>query len=290
MHALFSALWLVLPSAEPIPAAPAARPIALGGTNIVVHTYRPEGVEPKLLVLVFHGTLRNAGEYRDWAKPIAEKAHAIVAAPEFDSKRFTNADYNRGGLLDAKGALRPKEKWTFTRVRELADALRKDLGQPNLPYACIGHSAGGQFVDRLAAFADTGASRLVASNPSSWLLPTQDMDYGYGFGKLPGALANDDTLKRYLAAPVVIYLGTADTATTREQDDYLDVSTEAKRQGASRFERGRNAFKTARQVAKDRGWPCNWKLVEADGVGHVAADMFKHPRCLEALGVAGPAK
>jgi pimeloyl-ACP methyl ester carboxylesterase len=290
MHAILTTLLLVAPAAEPIPAAPASRPIALGGVDIQVHTCRPADAEPKLLVLVFHGTLRNASEYRDWAKPLVEKAHAVVAAPEFDAKRFSSADYNRGGLLDAKGGLRPKEKWTFTRVRELADVLRKDLGKPDLPYACIGHSAGGQFVDRLAAFADTGASRLVASNPSSWLLPTRDMAYGYGFGKLPDALAGDDVMRRYLAAPLVLYLGTADTATTKEQDEYLDISAEAKRQGASRFERGHNAFQKAHQLAKDRGWPCNWKLVEASGVGHVGAEMLKHPRCLEALGVTEPAK
>jgi hypothetical protein len=136
---------------------------------------------------------------------------------------------------------------------------------------------------RLAAFAPDGAVRIVAANAGSHLFPTREQPYGYGFGRLPEAAADDATLRRYLAAPLTLYQGTGDTATTREQDKHLDTSAEARKQGASRLERGRNAFKAAKDLAGQRGWAFGWRLVEADGVAHVAAEMFKHPQCDVAL-------
>lgn len=49
---------------------------------------------------------------------------------------------------------------------------------------------------------------------------------------------------------------------------------EAKAQGATRHERGLNAFKVARALAQTRGWPFNWRLVEVPGMGHRAKKML----------------
>jgi pimeloyl-ACP methyl ester carboxylesterase len=162
-------------------------------------------------------------------------------------------------------------------------AVRTAECRPVMPYYLIGHSAGGQFLVRLAAFAPGEAVRIVAANAGSHLAPTREQPYGYGFGRLPDEAASDATLRRYLAAPLTFYQGTGDTATTREQDQHLDTSAEAKKQGACRLERGRNTFRQAKELAERRGWEFRWRLVEADGVGHVAAEMFKHPKCADAL-------
>lgn len=283
MYSNLLTLLLLIPATPPIPSGPSERVVPTGSGDIKVHIYVPAEVQPKQLVLVFHGTLRNASEYRDWARPIADQLSAIVAAPEFDSKRFSSAAYHGGGLFSKDRVLQPKSKWTFHSVPEIAQAIKADLGQPNLPHSLIGHSAGGQFLHRLAAFSDPGAKVIVAANPGTLLFPTRDAKFSLGFGGLPDDISNDEAIKRYLAAPLVLYLGTADTATTKEQDEHLDVSPEAKKQGASRYDRGRALFRAAETLSKEKGWPIQWRVVEAPGIGHSAKEMFKHPRCLEAL-------
>ena len=55
------------------------------------------------------------------------------------------------------------------------------------------------------------------------------------------------------------------------------------RQGKTRYERGKNLFAQAQSLARDRGWPFHWRLVEADGIAHDAKSMFDHPNSTRAL-------
>lgn len=111
------------------------------------------------------------------------------------------------------------------------------------------------------------------------MFPTRDQDYSYGFGNLPDGLDDDGRLRPYLARPLTIYLGTADT----ERDEDLDTSAGADCQGRSRLERGRNAIRAAKDLAEEKGWEFGWRLVEASGVGHDHRAMFDHPMCAAAL-------
>jgi len=43
----------------------------------------------------------------------------------------------------------------------------------------------------------------------------------------------------------------------------------------------------AEALAKEKGWAFNWKKVEAPNVPHSSEEMFKHDRCLDALGWVG---
>jgi hypothetical protein len=54
-------------------------------------------------------------------------------------------------------------------------------------------------------------------------------------------------------------------------------------QGATRYERGLNAFRTAQARAQSSGWTFNWRLVELPGTGHSARKMFASPQASEAL-------
>jgi hypothetical protein len=47
--------------------------------------------------------------------------------------------------------------------------------------------------------------------------------------------------------------------------------------------RGRNAFRTATQMAQQRRWTIDWTLIEVPGVGHNAAAMFSAPQTAAAL-------
>ena len=111
------------------------------------------------------------------------------------------------------------------------------------------------------------------------VVPTRELPFGYGFGGLPPALANDEVLRAYLAAPLTLYLGTADTL----PDRHFDHTTTAMRQGPSRITRGRACFELARKLAADRQWRFNWRKVEIDGVGHSAARMFAGAQAGDAL-------
>ncbi len=222
---------------------------------------------------------RNADDYRDNAIKLADRIGALVAAPLFDSDRFPSRMYQRGGLVTKEGKALPKSQWTWTYVPKLADRIRKLAGRPDMPYYLIGHSGGGQFLERLAGFVATGAQRIVAANPGSYVFPSADMAYPYGFGGLPGELAGDEGLKKYLAQPLTIYLGTADN----KSDENLDESEQANAQGKTRFERGQNTFRAAEKLAKAKGWAFNWRLTQADGIGHDAKLMFSNAACDTAL-------
>lgn len=278
MSSTFLLTFLVVSQA--IPSGSARVEVTVEGKKLDIYTYKPKSYNlDSPMIMVFHGILRNADEYRDHAKGMGDKFDALIVAPRFDNERFPSRKYNRGGLLNADGSAAPKSDWTWSMIGPLANEIRALESRPDMKFYLIGHSAGGQFVGRLSGFVTTGATGLVCSNPSSYLLPTKDHDFGYGFGKLPEELATDQVMKAYLAQPLTIYLGTAD----HERDEDLDKSPEADRQGINRLERGRRAFAFAKNLAREKGWTFGWKMVEAEGVGHDHEKMFNHPACAEAL-------
>ena len=82
----------------------------LPDVSLTVYTYWPDCHDPGLL-LVFHGNSRTAERYRDYARPLADRACLIVFAPLFDADRFPNWAYHRGGLVHSRSA-RPADQWT----------------------------------------------------------------------------------------------------------------------------------------------------------------------------------
>jgi hypothetical protein len=92
-------------------------------------------------------------------------------------------------------------------------------------------------------------------------------------------MASDSELRRYLAQPMTLLLGTADVKVTPD----LDTRPPAMRQGANRHERGLNVFRAAQALAKDKGWQFNWKLDEVPGVGHSAPGMYGSAQAADAF-------
>src|SRR5947209_1037278 len=99
MPVSFLALFLLAADPTPIPAGSATLTLDVGKYPLKVNTYKPANYRDGPLVLVFHGVLRNADEYRDHAKVIADRCGGLVAAPEFDEARFPFWAYQRGGLV-----------------------------------------------------------------------------------------------------------------------------------------------------------------------------------------------
>lgn len=237
---------------------------SLMGTQLNIFTWRPAG-PPRLLLAVFHGLNRDAGPYRDNARALAERIGAIVVAPEFDAGRFSIDLYQRGGVAP-QGAFVPADKRTVDLIAPLIAWARAASGQPTLPHALLGHSAGGQFLSRVAAFAPTDATHVVIANPSTWVLPSVDDAVPYGFGGTPDP---EKALRAYLELPITALHGLDDTGTHN-----LSSEPEALAQGLNRLDRGRNTFAKAKAAAQARGLRFGWSYVEVPGVGHNAAEMF----------------
>jgi len=137
-----------------------------------------------------------------------------------------------GGVTS--GAASSTARWCRTRATSPAGwcstsstwcASRK--GVRPIAYSLFGHSAGGQFVDRLAAFVPTEARRIVVANAGSYVFPSLEINAPFGLGKVYSGTEGEAALRRYLAQPLTIYLGQGDT-----RDDERTDYPEALAQGA----------------------------------------------------------
>jgi len=255
---------------------------AVGGdTPLTVFTYSPPNCDRPALLFVFHGTNRNAREYRDKAKPLADRLCLVVFAPLFDHQHFPRWRYHRGGIIH-KGRSLPRSEWTIALVEDLVQWARKRVGRPTAPYYLFGHSAGAQFLSRVAALAPPlDAARIVIANSSSYVAPSVDESAPYGFGGLFAEAEAQKLVKHYLGLPITIYLGEADTGRR-----HLHNHPAARRQGKNRFDRGRNVYRAAMALAGQKGWTCNWRLVTVPRVGHSSRKMLAAPEALQAFASA----
>lgn len=262
-----------------VAAGKAIQRVDLGGIELDLFTYKPASWPGERMILVLHGVLRNAEEYRSDSVAMGDRFGALIVAPRFDAERFPSRKYQMGGVRLQDGTAAPAGERTYALIPKIAAKVRELEGKPSLRFWIVGHSAGGQFVMRMSAFQETGAMRHVAMNPGSDLFPSRELPFGYGFGGLPDELSDDAAIKRYLAAPLTIFLGTADD----RPDDYFDQSPNAMSQGSGRHQRGLACYWSAKALAVHKGWPFAWRLVEAPGVDHDHLKMFDDPACQQAL-------
>lgn len=219
-------------------------------------------------VIVVHGVLRDADYYYDTGVIAANAAHALdstlVIAPQFVEKSELAGHavspqtlYWNGTWPGGSDAIAPAPISTYdvfdAMVARLSDAARF----PRLrEIAIVGHSAGGQIVQRYAVVGnapqlDGGRVpvHLVVSNPSSYFYFTDwrpfpqkncsDYDeWRYGLRGAPryvvGTAAQLET--RYMGRHVTYLMGTADT-NPKEED--LDQSCGGEAQGPYRFARAK---------------------------------------------------
>jgi pimeloyl-ACP methyl ester carboxylesterase len=258
--------------------------VTIDGTSFRTYTYRPEG-EIKGTLVVCHGAGRDAALNRDVAVSIAEKKGFFVVAPEFDAARFDSSEYQYGGIIKDGRLITDRDDWTVSYAKDFAawGAAKAGLDS-SAETVLFGHSAGGQFVSRVAAYTagsdDSGFDKMIVANPSTHVWPSLTEKAPTGFGGYFSATESEALLKDYLADPVTIYLGSEDD---NPNDADLSTSTAAMRQGDDRFERGMNAYNAAKTMAASKGWDFNWELVVADGVGHSVGGMMRAPEMLDAI-------
>lgn len=236
---------------------------------IRVYTYRPNKCDTRCpIVFVMHGVKRNASTYRDHWELLADNHNLLIVAPEFSAKHWPRAAaYNLGDMA----AQADREKWTYSAIEHLFDEVRDGHNG----YAIFGHSAGGQFVQRMALFRpDHRASVMVAANPGWYAMPEWRKDKGsdpfpYSLVESP---AGEAELRRALQRRFVLLLGEKDND---PDDDNLNQSEGAKKQGASRLERGENFFKAATAAAAELGVKFAWELNEVPDTAHDGAALSR---------------
>lgn len=248
------------------------------GTEIKVLTYRPSDCDNPSIFFSVHGLKRNAKGARNRAIKFAQETCMMVFAPHFDKERFPNWRFHRAGVV-RKGKVQDRSRWTAPILHKLIEVARLEVASAEAKVYLFGHSAGAQFLSRIAAYTPlTDVTRIVIANPSLHVAPVLSVDAPYGFGGVFSEFEAYATLKRYLASPITIYLGLEDTGTK-----HLVDSKAAMRQGKNRLERGRNIFRQAQEVARKRGWQFNWRLVEVPGVGHSSKKLLRVPELYQAL-------
>ena len=140
-------LFLVVPlqaaSTVGIPEGKGQVTVGQGERAIQVYTYKPKGFSNGPIFFVFHGAKRNAEDYRNWTISLAEKYHAIVAAPFFDQDRFLAHLYSWGGILSKDGKLRDSSKWSFPLATEVIQSILKGEGDRKRDHYLLGHSGDG---------------------------------------------------------------------------------------------------------------------------------------------------
>jgi len=236
---------------------------------IEVYTYRPKKCDTTCpIVFVVPGVKRNASEYLGFWDVKAERYKFNVVAVSFNQKYWPKAAaYNLGDVADQAD----REKWAYSAIEHLFDEVRD--GQNG--YAIFGHSAGGQFVQRMALFRpDNRATVMVAANPGWYTMPewrkekAQD-PFPYS---LVGARVGEPELKAALAKRVIFMAGEKDDD---PNDENLNQSAGAKKQGESRIERAENFMMAATTAARDLGVKFAWELVEVPDTGHDGEAMSK---------------
>jgi hypothetical protein len=263
--------------AEPFPTGKSLVEADINGTKLQLYAYKPATYAGEGFILLLHGASRAAESYRDNAMGMADLHKRIVVVPLFDRERFPEWRYQFGGVFRADSSFASPEERTYAFIPTLVSYIRGREGSAGLPYLLAGFSAGGQFVSRMAAFIDSDAERLIAMASGSTMFPTREMDFGLGFGKLPDALSNDERIRRYLALPMTIYIGTGDVEMSQlPQGDAYE-------QGVHRYSRNIRWFNEAMDLAFKKQWAFNWRLVIADGPGHSPREMFDHPQVGNAL-------
>jgi len=236
----------------------------LSDKAIDVYTFLPDSTKKDIPVLfVMHGANRDANNYCiEWVEPSREY-NFLVVCPEIDENQFPgSAGYNLGGMYDGD-ILIDSTLWTFALIEPIFEYLKKEGATTVDSYGIYGHSAGSQFVHRLALYTQPlHASIFIAANAGWYNMTDFDEKFPYGFQNSPMTI---NSLKEKFSMDLFIILGEKDTDPNASS---LRKTEEAMRQGYHRFERGNNFFNAAKKMAESLQITFNWELETVPDIGH----------------------
>lgn len=212
---------------------------------------------PPLLVL--HGISRNAGTLARLFAPHARQRGRALIVPHFNA-----ADWP--AFQRPSRAARPDQALLelLNRVAGMAPGLAG-------PVEIFGHSGGAQLAHRMAMLYPHRVGALHLAAAGWYCLPDRSMPFPYGLAEgedprdIPWARRKAAGLDAFLALPVDVYVGTADT--TRDealrQDPLLDAG-----QGPHRLARARRYVSAFGAAARVAGLCPRIRLIEMPGCVH----------------------
>ncbi len=271
------------------------------------------GQTPNILIVV-HGYDDDANRtFEAAARAAAAGGHALdtrIVAPVFE---MLAADARKCGFKGVPEAVRGDAVWrcgawagggtaangnvmSFQMMDRLIAMLVKEDRAARI-VTVAGFSAGGQFVQRYAGFANPPAGvsiRYVVSDPSSFVYFDQFRpkpgaascprfnDWKFGLDKLPANLGRDGAAARqaYAAAKLTYLEGALDNSNgPRTAETLLAHDCAAQLQGAFRLQRGQAyAAYDAKYLAHGAH-----KLVIVPGCAHAVSCVFSSPAARAAL-------
>ena len=235
------------------------------GPDLRVFVTRPVGLAPdRPVVIVMHGTRRNADDYRDQWHELALEHEFLLVVPEFSDRDFPGPEaYNQGNLYDSNGEPRPRALWSFSALEPLFDDIRRRFRMNTDRYSLYGHSAGSQFVHRfLFHVPEARIGMAVTANAGWYMMPDFKVVMPYGLG---GSPVTPGMLSAAMALPVTVLLGDRDTDPGHSS---LRRTPEAIAQGPHRFARGERFYQMARDWSVEAGTEFNWNLEYVAGADH----------------------
>jgi hypothetical protein len=229
---------------------------------IAVWYHQPSGYSRDMPVLfVMHGVKRDAQRYRDEWIQHADLYGFLLIVPEFSHKYYPGKrEYNEGNLFDKMENPIPENVRAFTVIEHLFDFVKEATQNRSPSYDIFGHSAGGQFVQRMILFKTDARIRMaIAANPGIYARASFSEKYPYGI-RNSGVTPED--LRTAFVRQFILLLGEKDVT---EDDTILSRSSEAMAQGNNRFERGLNFYAAAKSEATRLGMIFHWKLTTVPG-------------------------
>jgi hypothetical protein len=226
-----------------------------------IHVWYARPVDPRpqpRIVFVLHGDSRTGRLARDMGAPYAREHRLIVVAPQFGEDHYPDEAYDLGGMVRG-GALQPRKDWTLLLIEHLFDHLRERWSLSVTSYDILGHSAGGQFVQRLVLFVpEARFRRAVASGAGTVAIPDVRVDAPYGVG---GVAMEDGELERSLSRDFVVVVGDRDI-------DEGPRPAVVLAQGKTRVSRAYRLFAAAHEAAVERRVTLAWRLRVVSGLDH----------------------
>lgn len=270
----------------------------------------PSGL-PRSVILVVHGDSRDACGYASTvlkAVPADRRGSTLVVAPHFVTATDTIAQsagvlywsadgWKKGDLSESAPYPRNWQMSSFEAMDRILVNAMDQIRFPNVSsIRGVGHSAGGQFVNRYLATSQLDVATLaraswIVSAPSSYLyldnrrvvsgairaLSSTEQSacksfdtYKYGLQGRSGYVAvrsSSDILSRVSALKVTYLVGGLDNSTT---DSSLDTGCGASWQGVNRLDRASRFQVYLNSLPLAAAHP----LVVVPGVGHSFSDVM----------------
>ena len=242
---------------------------------IKVWYYRPANAPAKRVVFLLHGSSRTGQQAQQLGAAYARKHNVILVAPEFSQQHYPDLSYDFGSVMDENQRLRPDSLWALNIIEHLFDAVVAQAKvEDRQSYDLVGHSAGGQFINRMVLLMPAARyRRAVISSPGRYLMADNAVSYPYGLG---GTRVDSASLARSFARDVVVILGDRDVA-----DQARQWEPETMLQGKNRFARGLRFVAASVEQAFRLATPLSWRLHIVHGVDHDPPTMVR--AALEAL-------